>query len=139
MIITKAEIEAVLPGVLDDAASQKERAHFARLSPEFVREIAALALEALSSREAGWQGIETAPSGKLLMFWAATQVKDGVVKNWKMAVGSFRYGMTFAEASAPDNIDGLTYINWDGETLKPGRSMPTHWRPLPTPPNQGSK
>lgn len=35
---------------------RQDAAHIARLSPEFVHALATLALEALSSRESGWQG-----------------------------------------------------------------------------------
>ena len=73
-----------------------------------------------------WQPIETAPSGKILLLFAVTDIRDdGVVKNWKMATGSrhYRHG---DEPFGP--------WTWNGIELRVYDIQPTHWQPLPAPP-----
>ena len=69
-----------------------------------------------------WQPIETAPSGKLVILFAVTDIaEDGEVRNWKMAVGS-KHG-------PPSPM-----WNWDGHWVKKYGIQPTHWQSLPPPP-----
>ena len=65
-----------------------------------------------------WQPIETVPSGRtvLLFSWSSDRT------NWKMATGWYS--------------DGAGLWEWDGRWLdKPYDQKPTHWQPLPEPPN----
>lgn len=150
MIITKEEIEAVLAGcdgvtpgpykcrlngtsiyVLGKSGtivcrvgrrSKSEAAHIARLFPEFVRGLAIRALEALSSREAGWQPIETAlPCVDLLC-----AVPLGIV------TGKMQWLQIVAQ-KVPAHAGAWLA---DGVQLT---TKPLFWRLLPNPPDQGSK
>ena len=72
---------------------------------------------------ADWQPIETAPKGRVILLWAITdRGDDGEVINWKMATGA-----------AP--FDGPTEWIWDGYRLREWDVHPTHWMPLPEPPD----
>jgi hypothetical protein len=74
-------------------------------------------------RVQGWQPIATAPKGKILLMFAVTDRReDGRVANWKMATGYLSY-MTGD-------------LTWDGARIdKPYDHRPTHWMPLPAPPD----
>jgi hypothetical protein len=68
-----------------------------------------------------WQPIETAPLMKLLILFCVTE-RDaaGTVKNWKMGCGTKDYAGAWG---------------WNGYPVKPWDHQPTHWMPLPDPPN----
>ena len=68
-----------------------------------------------------WQPIETAPKQKIVLLWALTDTETG---NWKMSTG---YWM-------PGYRDEPGSWTWDGRLLKAYEVHPTHWMPLPTPP-----
>lgn len=68
----------------------------------------------------GWCLIadERPPPGRIVLLWALTDTDTG---NWKMAVGNW---------SEPNDL-----WHWDGRWLdKPYDTLPTHWQPLPEPP-----
>jgi hypothetical protein len=66
-----------------------------------------------------WQSIDTAPKGKVVLLWGPTDISDnGTITNWKMETG---YWIR----------DGWI---WDGRSLRPYDVKPTHWMPLPEPP-----
>lgn len=68
-----------------------------------------------------WQPIETAPKMKVLLLFAVTHIdENGEIQNWKMATGCYSIGYE-------------SWI-WDGRPLKPYDHQPTHWMPLPKPP-----
>lgn len=72
--------------------------------------------------QAGWQSIETAPKGKILLLFAVTDRKeDGSITNWKMATGSTPF-------------EGPVEWTWDGYRLREWDVQPTHWMPLPAAP-----
>lgn len=121
-----------------DEQGRKNMAHIARLPPEFVRDLATLALEALSSREAGWQGkikplewddttfgaISSAESYFVERSGAAIWVRRGHFGTIQMPDGRARIFKTAAEAKAAAQADYEARI----------RSAL-----LPNPPDQGSK
>jgi hypothetical protein len=68
-----------------------------------------------------WQPIETVPSMRNVLMWAATDIgDDGTIKNWKMATGWWS--------------DGHGTWVWDGHPIKSYNVKPTHWMELPEPP-----
>lgn len=121
-----------------DESDDANAAHIARLSPEFVRDLAALALEALSSREAGWQG-KIKP-----LEWV--QEVDGEMPRWgaETPCGRYEVGLTIDEDwywwppgviggnRSKDEISAKAAAQADYEARI--RSAP-----LPNPPDQGSK
>lgn len=67
-----------------------------------------------------WQTIETAPKMRTILLWAATHIEDGVIKNWKMDTGFW--------------FTGHEAWSWEGRILAEYDVQPTHWQPLPEPP-----
>lgn len=65
-----------------------------------------------------WQPIETAPKMRTILLFAVTDTETG---NWKMATGFWHTGWNEWE--------------WDGRILKGYDTKPTHWSPLPPPPD----
>jgi hypothetical protein len=85
----------------------------------FIRErIRALAA---SPPQSGWRDIESAPHGKIILLFAVTDRSDKGVINWKMATGSTPFY-------------GPVEWRWDGYQLREWDVKPTHWMPLPAPP-----
>ena len=75
-----------------------------------------------------WQPIETAPRRRIVLFWGETyQLEDGK-KNWKMETGSIQ----------PWGEEGEDCY-WGSSRLKEYDYFPTHWMPLPEPPNVSHK
>jgi hypothetical protein len=75
----------------------------------------------------GWMPIATAPKMKVLLLFAVSDVDgNGAVRNWKMATGSYHTGYVDDEKYSP--------WEWDGRQLRSYDLQPTHWRPLPLPP-----
>jgi len=74
-----------------------------------------------------WATIETAPrDGENILLFAITDMgEDGTIRNWKMATGWW---------SGPN--PGGNW-NWEGRWLQPWETCPTHWMPLPEPPESG--
>jgi hypothetical protein len=97
------------------SAAQIERD--VRLSELTDEEIGALVSAACEPGE-GWQPIATAPKMRGVLLWADVSTRD--YKNWKMGSGYFHSGME-------------AWI-WEGETVRDWAFPPTHWRPLPAPP-----
>jgi len=70
-----------------------------------------------------WRPIETAPKMKnILLFAVSDLADDGRVRNWKMDTG---YWHTNAEC-----------WNWAGSQVRKYDVQPTHWMPLPAPPER---
>lgn len=88
------------------------------------------AIAALTAAEAAaWQPIETAPKMKTILLFAVTDVDErGVVRNWKMATGSWHTGY--------ENTESYTPWEWNGHQLRVFDIQPTHWYPLPQPPGE---
>jgi len=83
-----------------------------------------------------WQPIETAPKMRTILLFAVTDVDErGVVKNWKMATGSYHEGYEDARSKA----EGISPWKWDGHQLKVYEIHPTHWAALPAAPEPESK
>ena len=77
-----------------------------------------------------WQPIETAPKMRTILLFAVTDVAaNGTVLNWKTATGSWNTGYEDSMAR------GYTPWEWDGHQLKTYDVQPTHWMPLPDPPD----
>jgi hypothetical protein len=70
----------------------------------------------------GWQPIETAPRQKVILLWAVTSDDP---PNWKMATGHCALAY-----DPPHEIEWT----WDGYRLRSWDVNPTHWMPLPEPP-----
>ncbi len=69
-----------------------------------------------------WRRIETAPYGKIVLLWAAIPGEYiGGKQNWRMATGHRPF-------------DGTLDWTWDGHPVMPWSLRPTHWMPLPEPP-----
>ena len=80
-----------------------------------------------------WQPIETAPKMRVILLFAVTDVgHDGQPCNWKMATGSWHTGYEDERSRAR----GYTPWAWDGHQLKSYEVQPTHWMPLPDPPQR---
>lgn len=78
-----------------------------------------------------WQPIESAPKMRTVLLFAVTDVaEDGTVRNWKMATGSYHMGYEDERSKAR----GYTPWEWGGHQLKAYEVQPTHWMPLPPPP-----
>lgn len=72
----------------------------------------------------GWRPIETAPKGRIILLWAVTdRADDGEIRNWRMGTGS----TPFAEPIE---------WTWEGYRLREWDIKPTHWMPLPEPPQE---
>jgi Protein of unknown function (DUF551) len=70
-----------------------------------------------------WQPIETAPTMRTILLFAATDIgDDGSVKNWRMETGFWSMGHAGWK--------------WGGYELRPYSVQPTHWMPLPEPPKE---
>lgn len=67
-----------------------------------------------------WQPIETAPKMREVILWADTSTRD--FPNWKMASGYYH--------------DGIGAWIWAGEQVRDWAFPPTHWMPMPTPPEK---
>lgn len=67
-----------------------------------------------------WQPIETAPSQQTILLWAITDTSMSP-PNWKMATGHW--------------ATVLEQWIWDGREVRDHEVQPTHWMPLPEPPN----
>lgn len=75
--------------------------------------------------KADWQPIATAPKQRIVLLFAVTdRAPDGTVLNWKMATGDWHH------AYDSDRVEWT----WDGRELKAYDHQPTHWMPLPEPP-----
>lgn len=79
-----------------------------------------------------WQPIATAPKMRVLLLFAVSDVADdGTVRNWKMATGSYHTG--YEDERSKER--GYSPWSWDGHQLKVYELHPTHWMPLPDPPD----
>jgi hypothetical protein len=68
-----------------------------------------------------WKSIETAPNDRTIILFAETDIDSiGIAHNWKMATGC--------------KLSGGDGWQWDGRYLKAYDVQPTHWMPLPNPP-----
>ena len=75
-----------------------------------------------------WKPIETAPKMKTVLLFAVTDIgPSGEVRNWKMASGFWHSGYV-------DGHDNSTPWNWEGRQVKTYEPSPTHWMPMPEPP-----
>lgn len=70
-----------------------------------------------------WQDISTAPRGKIILMFGYTYELEGGVRNWKLETGSIQ---RFS--------DGEEDWYWGGSRLADYDYRPTHWQPLPAPP-----
>lgn len=70
-----------------------------------------------------WQPIETAPKMRTVLLFAITDTSIG---NWKMATGCWCTGY--------ENDAKHSAWEWDGRHLRKHETQPTHWMPLPEPP-----
>jgi hypothetical protein len=78
-----------------------------------------------------WEPIETAPKMRTILLFAVTdRAADGTVRNWRMATGSWLEGYEDERSVA----QGYTPWFWGGHQLKVYDHQPTHWMPLPSPP-----
>jgi hypothetical protein len=78
-----------------------------------------------------WQPIDSAPKMRTILMFAVTdRADDGSVRNWKMATGSWHTGFDDAMSASR----GYTPWEWGGYQLKNYDHQPTHWMPLPAPP-----
>jgi hypothetical protein len=78
---------------------------------------------------ADWQDVQTCPLMRSVLLFAVTaQDGNGRPSNWRMATGCRRNPGTAREAE--------TDWEWDGHTLKIYDHQPTHWMPLPSPPQE---
>lgn len=69
----------------------------------------------------GWLPIESAPKMRTVLLFAVTERRNnGAVNNWKMGSGFWSKGHD-------------AWI-WEGHALKIYDHKPTHWQPLPAPP-----
>jgi len=73
-----------------------------------------------------WQLIETAPKMKAILMWALTDTSTG---NWSMGSGYWHEGY----GGEPG-----VWI-WEGRRLKNYDTQPTHWMPMPDPPEMGAR
>lgn len=75
-----------------------------------------------------WHPIETAPKMRTVLLFAVTDVgEDGTPKNHHTGTGFWH--------QAYENHERMTPWNWGGYQLTKGDVQPTHWTPLPAPPN----
>lgn len=80
-----------------------------------------------------WQPIETAPKMKRVLLFAVTdRAEDGTVRNWQMETGGWHSG--FADQRSKEA--GYTPWQWGGRQVKSYEVQPTHWMPLPAPPEK---
>lgn len=78
--------------------------------------------------ESGWQPIETAPKMKTILLFAVVDVDENdETRNWLMETGFYHTGYE-------DGHDNSLPWNWGGHQVKTYDIAPTHWKPLPEPP-----
>lgn len=118
-----------------------DAAHIARLSPEFVRDLATLALEALSSRDAGWQGkirplAWIKPQGAEFMRRAQTVV--GTYRVWTHHEADGRWFWELGGGC--DIVDGRARTQQECfDQAQADYEQRIRSAFLPNPPDQGSK
>lgn len=71
-----------------------------------------------------WEPIETVPRRKVVLMWGETGDLAIGIKNWKMETGVIY------------ESDRGELTEWGGNVLSQWDHKPTHWMPLPEPPNE---
>lgn len=69
-----------------------------------------------------WQPVAKVPKKKIVLFWGRTFELENGVRNWKMETGYIH------------PYDGGEDWYWGGSLLREYDYFPTHWIPLPEPP-----
>jgi|ERR1700723_33065 len=110
--------------VMETGATARQLRYMAQL--DTLRQKAGISAASASTRpasqrasRAAWQPIETAPrDGKIVLLFG----RDADGDNWKMKTGSW------------NRFENQWY--WDGRTIKGYDIQPSHWQPLPEPPEK---
>lgn len=106
---------ALHPAAFGDKAAQATGVAARHLAQ--VRDMARQQARAAIAAADQWRPIETAPTQKIILLFAVTDQTMNP-PNWKMATGFWTPSGWW----------------WDGRQLKDYDHQPTHWMPLPQPP-----
>lgn len=69
----------------------------------------------------------------ILLFGVTDRDGRGRPLNWKMATGFYHEGWTDDRGTYEAGTGASPWV-WDGRHIEPWEPLPTHWMPLPEPP-----